>query len=115
MREYRLPPKKPQTGAVAARAYEPPQGEIEKILATICRELLHVEQVGRHDSFFELGGHSLLATQLIAKIRNQMDVELPLRTVFGRPSIASLAQVIATAGKRRAPPIRPVDRSRYPV
>ena len=103
----------PETGAVAARAYEPPQGEIEKTLATICRELLHVERAGRHDSFFELGGHSLLATQLIAKIRSQLDVDLPLRTVFEQPSIAQLAQVIATAGKRQVPPIRPVDRSQY--
>ena len=103
----------PEAGAVAARAYEPPQGEIEKTLAAICQELLHVERVGRHDSFFELGGHSLLATQLIATIRSRMDVELSLRTVFERPGIAQLAQVIATAGKRKAPPIRPVDRSRY--
>jgi amino acid adenylation domain-containing protein len=103
----------PEAGSVAARAYEPPQGEIENTLAAICQELLHVERVGRHDGFFELGGHSLLATQLIAKVRSQMDVELPLRTVFEGPGIAQLAQVIATAGKRKAPPIRPVDRSRF--
>ncbi|HEX6100827.1 MAG TPA: amino acid adenylation domain-containing protein [Thermoanaerobaculia bacterium] len=103
----------PETGALAARAYEPPQGPIETALAAICQELLHVERVGRNDSFFELGGHSLLATQLIATIRSRMDVELSLRTVFERPGIAQLAQVIATAGKRKAPPIRPVDRSRY--
>jgi len=103
----------PETGALAARAYEPPQGEIEKTLAAICRELLHIERVGRHDSFFELGGHSLLATQLIATIRSRMDVELSLRTVFERPGIAQLAEAVATAGKRKAPAIRPVDRSRY--
>jgi amino acid adenylation domain-containing protein len=103
----------PETGALAAHAYEPPQGEIEKTLAAICQELLHVERVGRNDNFFELGGHSLLATQLIAAIRTRMDVELPLRAVFEQSGIAQLAQVIATAGKRKAPPIRPVDRSRY--
>ncbi|HXH37708.1 MAG TPA: amino acid adenylation domain-containing protein, partial [Thermoanaerobaculia bacterium] len=103
----------PEAGSVAARAYEAPQGEIEKTLAAICQELLDVERVGRHDSFFELGGHSLLATQLIAKVRNQMDVDLPLRTVFDRPAISQLAQVVATAGKRMAPPIRPFDRSQY--
>jgi amino acid adenylation domain-containing protein len=103
----------PDAGAVAAPAYEPPQGEHEQTLAAICQELLQVERVGRHDGFFELGGHSLLATQLIAKIRSQLDVDLPLRTVFERPSVAELAQVIATAGKRRIPQIRPVDRAQY--
>jgi amino acid adenylation domain-containing protein len=105
----------PDGGAVAARAYEPPQGEIEKTLAAICQELLHVERVGRHDSFFELGGHSLLATQLIAKVRNQMAVDLALKTVFERPSIAELAQSIATTAKRRVPRIQPVDRSRFQI
>ncbi|HYK05694.1 MAG TPA: amino acid adenylation domain-containing protein [Thermoanaerobaculia bacterium] len=102
-----------ESGAVATRPYEPPQGEIEKTLAAICEELLHLERVGRHANFFEIGGHSLLATQLVAKIRSQLDVDLPLRTLFERTSIAELAEFIATAGKRKVPPIRPVDRTQW--
>ncbi|WP_217578909.1 amino acid adenylation domain-containing protein, partial [Mesorhizobium sp. GbtcB19] len=50
----------PDEAAFARGLYEPPQGEVETILAGIWQEQLGVEQVGRQDSFVELGGHSLL-------------------------------------------------------
>jgi amino acid adenylation domain-containing protein/FkbM family methyltransferase len=103
----------PQAESLAARTYTPPQGAVETTLAAIFRELLHVERVGRHDNFFEIGGHSLLATQLIAKIRSELTVDLPLKTLFERTSVAQLAQAIATAAKREIPVIRPVDRAQF--
>ncbi|WP_429261985.1 amino acid adenylation domain-containing protein [Paraburkholderia atlantica] len=57
----------PDDEAYAHRAYAPPQGEMETVLAQIWAELLGVERVGRHDHFFALGGHSLLAVQLISR------------------------------------------------
>ncbi|HEX8618887.1 MAG TPA: amino acid adenylation domain-containing protein, partial [Thermoanaerobaculia bacterium] len=104
---------KPEAQAYASKEYEAPQGEMEQALAAIWQELLHAPRVGRHDNFFELGGHSLLATQLISKIRTQLGVDLPLKTLFEDGTIARLAQMVAIAGKSEIPPIVPVDRSQY--
>jgi amino acid adenylation domain-containing protein len=72
-----------------------PRDAVEQHLAEIWERLLGIPDVGVHDNFFELGGHSLLATRLIAAVREEMGVELPLREVFERPTVAGLALAVA--------------------
>ncbi len=75
-------------------AFVPPQTPVEEILASIWRELLQVERVGIYDNFFELGGHSLLATRVISRIREEFDIDLPVRQLFENSTINSLALAI---------------------
>ncbi|KQZ30950.1 hypothetical protein ASD58_30105 [Duganella sp. Root1480D1] len=86
----------PDHAALSTTPYEAPQGEIETVLASIWQRLLGMEQVGRNDHFFELGGHSLLATQLVARVRAECAVDLPLMTVFQTPTLAALAAAVAS-------------------
>jgi amino acid adenylation domain-containing protein len=86
----------------------------EELLAEIWSEVLGIERVGIYHNFFELGGHSLLATQVISRIREVFQVELPLRRLFEAPTIAGLAEDIdaGRAGLRSAPAIMPIARDR---
>ncbi|OWO81986.1 non-ribosomal peptide synthetase [Photorhabdus luminescens] len=84
----------PGEDAFARQAYQAPQGEIEIALAAIWRELLNVEQIGRHDSFFALGGHSLLAVRMIERLR-RIGLGLSVQTLFQHPTLSVLAQSLA--------------------
>ncbi len=73
-----------------------PVGEVEQTLARIWKEVLTVEQVGRHDNFFALGGESILAIQVVARA-NQAGLSLQTKHLFEHKTIANLAQVAGTA------------------
>jgi amino acid adenylation domain-containing protein len=72
-----------------------PRTNIEEVLAAIWAEVLKIEKVGIYDNFFELGGHSLLATQVISRVRQAFQVELPLHRLFESATVADFAVAIA--------------------
>ena len=80
----------PTQEAFITRRFEAPQDGVETTLAQIWAQLLHVQQVGRHDHFFELGGHSLLAVQLVQRMR-QAGLRTDVQVLFGQPTLAALA------------------------
>src|ERR1041385_6570160 len=81
----------------SAEEYEGPRTAIEELLAGIYGEVLELAAVSRNESFFDLGGHSLLATQVISRVRELFQVELPLRSLFERATVAGLAEAVTEA------------------
>ncbi len=74
--------------------YAAPTNDIEKRITNIWQEVLGIEPIGLHDNFLELGGNSLLGTQLISRIRQTLQVNLPLPILFEAPTVESLAIAI---------------------
>ncbi len=78
--------------------YEPPRTAAEIKIAQIWESVLCTEHLGVHDNFFELGAHSLLVTQAIARLRTELDVDVPFRIFFELPTIRELAAFIDKNG-----------------
>jgi amino acid adenylation domain-containing protein len=96
----------PEPGARAADAHVRPRDAQEAELAALFAEVLSVNGVGATDSFFALGGHSLLAMRLVSRVREVFGVELPLRALFERPTVAEMARAVEDE-RRRQPPVLP--------
>ena len=71
-----------------------PQTALEQVLAGIWAGVLGVERIGRHDNFFELGGHSLLVIQVMVRIREAFQVDVPFRALFASPTVAGLGEAL---------------------
>lgn len=79
------------------RTYTAPRSPQEESMAAIWAEVLSMERVGIHENFFTLGGHSLLATQIIHRINQTFEIDLPMRVMFDDPTIAALSLRIEEA------------------
>ncbi|MHC8402027.1 amino acid adenylation domain-containing protein [Pseudomonas sp. MDT1-17] len=95
----------------AQRAFVAPAEGLETQLAQIWQEVLQVEQVGRDDNFFELGGHSLLVLQVISRVRQQLQLELSVSSLFSAANLAEFAERAALANASGQPLLQraPVD------
>jgi acyl carrier protein len=90
----RLALPEPEAAAARTEAFVAPRTPMEEKLAAIWADVLNVKKVGVHDDFFALGGHSLLATQIVAQIRTDFAVDLPLHSLFTSPTVESLSMAI---------------------
>ncbi|NWL05756.1 non-ribosomal peptide synthetase [Pseudomonas hunanensis] len=92
------------------QAYQAPESPLQVQLATIWAEVLQVPQVGLTDNFFALGGHSLLATQAVSRVRKQLGVDIPLRTLFDTVDLLAFAQAVAEGEQGTGLDIEILDR-----
>ncbi|MBL4794919.1 MAG: amino acid adenylation domain-containing protein [Pseudomonadales bacterium] len=85
----------PDDSCYESKEYVMPKNDIERQLAVIWQEVLELKRVSVNDDFFDLGGHSLLVTQVVSRVREEMGVELRIRSLFEATTIASVAEIIS--------------------
>jgi amino acid adenylation domain-containing protein len=78
------------------KTYQAAETETEKAMLLMWSEVLMVESIGITDDFFALGGNSLQAAQIIARIRSQYQIEVPVKSLFTEPTIKALSRLIDT-------------------
>jgi amino acid adenylation domain-containing protein len=91
-------------------AYRPPENELQRTLAEMIAELVGAARVGLSDDFFLLGGHSMSALRLAARIRAAFGLDLPMRVVFGNPTLEGISSFVeATLLVKRGSGVRPAS------
>lgn len=83
----------PTTEDMVSNEFVAPNTDTEKTIAKIWQSVLSVDKVGIHDNFFELGGHSLLATRVITQLKEQYQIDIPLRLLFDAPTVFDMAKL----------------------
>ncbi len=81
----------PEPVVAPAAAYLAPRTDAETLVAEVFAEILGVDKVGALDNFLDLGGNSLRGMRAMAKIRAQIEVDVPMRALFQFPVVADLA------------------------
>lgn len=101
------------------REFAAPRTEIEELVAQAWRQVLNVENLSIHDNFFEVGGYSLIGIQIVARLRETFDREIPLSALFDAPTVADLSSEVEKRLRDGAapmlPPIVPVPRDGRPI
>jgi phthiocerol/phenolphthiocerol synthesis type-I polyketide synthase E len=87
----------------AADGYVAPRDDLERTIARLWADVLGGDEIGVEDDFFELGGNSLVAVQLIALIRKELKVRLPMRSLFNEPTVAGVAGLVSELTEQPGP------------
>jgi L-aminoadipate-semialdehyde dehydrogenase len=91
--------KLPKPDAVCtASAPKEDMTPLQKELHGIWGEELGLQSFSIQDNFFDLGGHSLMAPRIMFKVRQALQLDVPLSALFDNPTIVELSQAISGSG-----------------
>lgn len=93
--------------------YVAPANKLEERLVDVFEKILSVNHIGTTDNFFELGGHSLKAARLTNEIEAAFNVRIPLKTIFEKPTVSLLAEILTESTKESAVEIPQADTKEY--
>ena len=65
------------------------------VLTSIWEKVLGVINVEPNANFFALGGHSLMAVEMVARIEEQLGVEITMKDIIEHPELKQLAEFVS--------------------
>jgi acyl carrier protein len=68
--------------------------DLEKKIISVWRRILGVDPIGTQDNFFDLGGDSLLAIQTIEQLRKELNMEIPIVSLYESVTVKSLVEIL---------------------
>ena len=95
--DRRALPSPEASAAIAGAGRTAPRTPVEEMVAAIWGELLGRDGLAVEDNFFELGGHSLLATQMLSRIHDLSNIQLPMLSIFDAPTVGDFARAVVAA------------------
>lgn len=75
------------------KEYKPVKGKIEETIASVWREVLCVDSIGRDDNFYSLGGDSIKAIPIVSRLK-KMNIQIDVRDIFQYQTIRELSDYI---------------------
>ena len=94
MPEQHARPSLPQVLRPARPSVRPSLEQLRERRRSRSASGVGIASLGIHDDFFDLGGHSLQAAQVVITLRSAFQIDMALRHLFERPTIAGLAEII---------------------
>lgn len=85
--------------------YVPARGRMEEVVTAIWQEVLGLREAGVHDNFFDLGGHSLAMVEVRARLREVLNIEVPMVELFRNSTIALLSRYLQE-GQAKTPSLQ---------
>jgi amino acid adenylation domain-containing protein/FkbM family methyltransferase len=90
-------------------AFAAPETETQRTIAAIWKEILKVDRVGIHDNFFDLGGTSLDIVRLNGRLKEVLEKDIPIVTLFEYPTVHTFTRQVVREEMSEAVPVE-VDR-----
>jgi amino acid adenylation domain-containing protein len=81
----------PDAALDTGSARQRPRNDTETRIAAIWCDILGLPHVPVDQSFFTLGGTSVLAIQLVARLEQELDIDLTLQAFFEEPTVSGMA------------------------
>ena len=76
-----------------------PTNETEEYILSLWKKILKVEKMGIDDDFFDMGGHSLKAVQLMAEIKREKEISIPLASLILNSTVRTFAPLLTSNKK----------------